>query len=241
DDAAVYKLDNGNCLISTVDFFTPIVDDAFTFGRIAAANALSDVYAMGGKPFLAVAILGWPVYKLAPELAAKVLEGGRAACSEVSIPLAGGHSIDSPEPFFGLSVNGLVREEHLLRNNTARAGDWLYLTKGLGSGILAAALKRGKIDTGHERSLVTALTTINTAGSELGSIRGVHAVTDVTGFGLLGHLIEMKQGSGLSAELDYSRIPLLEGAESYAAQFIFPDNTYRNWNAVEKKTTGIQG
>lgn len=241
DDAAVYRLHNDTCLISTVDFFTPVVDDAYLFGRIAAANALSDVYAMGGDPLLAIAILGWPVDKLPAELAAKVLEGGRDACKEVGIPLAGGHSIDSPEPFFGLAVNGLVTEKNILRNNTASEGDFLFLTKPIGSGILSAAMKRGKLLTEHEAVLIQNLTAINKIGSKLSSIPDVHAVTDVTGFGLLGHLIELTEGSGLSAVLEYSTIPLLDGAAKYASEFIFPDNTYRNWNGYEKKVRGVDG
>ena len=241
DDAAVYRLANGTCLVSTTDFFTPIVDDAFTFGRAAAANALSDVYAMGGKPLLAVAILGWPVEKLPAELASRVLEGGRAACKEVSIPLAGGHRIDSSEPFFGLAVSGLVEEKYILRNDRAREGDQLFLTKPIGTGILSAAMKRGKIMPPHEEALLRNLVAINTIGAELGAIEGVHAVTDVTGFGLLGHLIEMTEGSGLTAEIDHKKVPLLDGAGQYAAQFVFPDNTYRNWNAYEKKVQGVAG
>jgi len=241
DDAAIYRLANGTCLVSTTDFFTPIVDDAFTFGRAAAANALSDVYAMGGKPLLAVAILGWPVDKLPPALASRVLEGGRAACAEVSIPLAGGHSIDSPEPFFGLAVTGLVDEKHILRNDGAKEGDLLFLTKPIGTGILASAMKRGKLLPQHEEGFFRNLVTINTIGAELATIKGIHAVTDITGFGLLGHLVEMTEGSGLSAEIDAKKVPLLEGVSEYAAQFIFPDNTYRNWNAYEKKVQGIAG
>lgn len=241
DDAAVYRLHNDTCLISTVDFFTPVVDDPYLFGRIAAANALSDVYAMGGDPLLAIAILGWPVDKLPAELAAKVLEGGRDACKEVGIPLAGGHSIDSPEPFFGLAVNGLVTEKNILRNNTASEGDFLFLTKPIGSGILSAAMKRGKLLAEHEAVLIQNLTTINKIGSKLSNISEVHAVTDVTGFGLLGHLIEITEGSGLSSVLEYSTIPLLDGAAKYASEFIFPDNTYRNWNGYEKKVSGVDG
>jgi selenide,water dikinase len=241
DDAAVFRLDNGTCIVSTTDFFTPIVDDPYTFGRAAAANALSDVYAMGGKPVLAVAILGWPVGKLPADVAARVLEGGRQVCSDQGIPLAGGHSIDSPEPFFGLAVTGVVNEQDILRNDTAREGDVLLLTKPLGTGILAAAMKRGKLLPEHEEGLTGNLVSVNTAGAELPAVDGVHAVTDITGFGLLGHLVEMTEGSGLSAEIDYNALPLLAGTEAYAAQFIFPDNTYRNWHAVEKKVSGITG
>ena len=241
DDAAVFRLDNGTCLISTTDFFTPIVDDAYTFGRAAAANALSDVYAMGGRPVMALAILGWPVDKLPADVAARVIEGGRLVCSEQGIPLAGGHSIDSPEPFFGLAVTGVVLESGILRNDTAREGDVLLLTKPLGTGILAAAMKRGKLQPEHEAAFLDNLVSVNAIGAALPQVAGVHAVTDITGFGLLGHLAEMTEGSGLSAEIDCSALPLLPGAEAYAAQFIFPDNTYRNWNAVEKKVSGITG
>ncbi|MFM7774457.1 MAG: selenide, water dikinase SelD, partial [Candidatus Kapaibacterium sp.] len=185
DDAAVYDLGNGQGLISTTDFFMPIVDDPYDFGRIASANAISDVYAMGGKPVMAIAILGWTVDKLPAEIAAEVIRGSRAVCAEAGIPLAGGHSIDSPEPIFGLSVNGTVEEAHLKRNNTAQAGDVLYLTKPLGLGIVAAAAKRGLATEEEVRGMVDVMTRLNRVGAELGRLPGVHAMTDVTGFGLL--------------------------------------------------------
>jgi selenide,water dikinase len=241
DDAAVLELPGGDCLVSTVDFFTPIVDNAFDFGRIAAANAVSDVYAMGGKPVLATAILGFPVDKLPAELAGKILEGAREICDQAGIPLAGGHSIDIPEPVFGLSVNGIVRKEFLKRNNTACAGDLLFLTKPLGIGILSSAAKRGVASEEETRRSVETMTQLNDCGPELAAIRGVHAMTDVTGFGLLGHLLEMCEGSGLSAEIRLSRLRHLEGALSHRERFVFPDNTYRNWNAYEKKVKGING
>ncbi|MFM2136861.1 MAG: hypothetical protein RL021_2261 [Bacteroidota bacterium] len=241
DDAAVYRLPDKNGLISTVDFFTPIVDDPFDFGRIAAANAISDVYAMGGKPILAIAILGFPVEKLPPELAGRILDGARAVCSKAGIPLAGGHSIDTPEPVFGLSVNGLVREQELKRNNTARPGDLLFLTKPLGVGILAAAAKRGLADASQVRNVTEVMARLNDCGAELAGISGVHAMTDVTGFGLLGHLIEVCEGSGVSAEIDLAKLPMIEGASEFRDRFVFPDNTYRNWNAYEKKVTGVNG
>ena len=241
DDAAVYDLDNGMALISTTDFFTPIVDDAFSFGRIAGANAISDVYAMGGKPLLAIAILGWPVDKLPTELAQQVLAGARQICAEAGIPLAGGHSIDTPEPIFGLSVNGLVAIEHLKQNNTAKSGDLLFLTKPLGIGILATAQKRGLLKEEHLTQMLEQLGTLNKVGEALGKISGVHAMTDVTGFGLLGHLIEMTEGSGLSAELSYQKIPLLASAKEYAAQRISPDATFRNWNGYSSKVSFAPG
>lgn len=235
DDAAVFDLGNGQALISTTDFFTPIVDDAFAFGRIAAANAISDVYAMGGKPLLAIAILGWPVDKLPPELAQAVLEGAREICKEAGIPLAGGHSIDTPEPIFGLAVNGMVALPHLKQNNTAKEGDLLLLTKPLGVGILATAQKRNVLKEEHLALMLKQLSTLNTSGEALGRIAGVHAMTDVTGFGLMGHLIEMAGGSGLSAELHYADVPILAAAREYLPQRIVPDATYRNWNGYSSK------
>ncbi len=235
DDAAVYDMGNGNCLISTTDFFTPIVDDAYDFGRIAAANAISDVYAMGGTPIMALAVLGWPVEKLPAELAAKVLEGARATCAIANIPLAGGHSIDSPEPFFGLSVNGMVPLTQLKQNSTAQAGDVLLLTKALGTGILSTSMKRGHLKQEHYTALVEQLTRLNSVGIALGGLSQVHAITDVTGFGLLGHLIEMAEGSQLKATLFYDRLPVMEGVKEYLALRLVPDATYRNWNSYSKK------
>lgn len=235
DDAAVYDLGNGTALISTTDFFTPIVDDAFAFGRIAGANAISDVYAMGGRPLLAIAILGWPVEKLPAELAQQVLEGAREICAEAGIPLAGGHSIDSPEPIFGLAVNGLVEIDQLKQNSTAREGDLLLLTKPLGVGILSTAQKRNVLKEEHLPLMIKQLGTLNKAGEALGKINGVHAMTDVTGFGLLGHLIEMAEGSKLGAELVYQQIPILAAAKEYLPQRIVPDATYRNWNGYSSK------
>ncbi len=235
DDAAAYDMGDGMAMIATTDFFMPIVDDAFDFGRIAAANAISDVYAMGGKPLLALAILGWPVEKLPPALAQKVLEGARTVCAEAGIPLAGGHSIDTTEPVFGLSVNGMCSNAHLKRNNTARAGDLLLLTKPIGVGILATAQKRGVISPEHQNALVAQLCKLNKIGEELGKIHGVTAMTDVTGFGIAGHLIEMADGADLSARLVYANLPVIEGAREYLAQRIVPDATYRNWNAYASK------
>jgi len=235
DDAAVYDLGNGMALISTTDFFMPIVDDAFDFGRIAAANSISDVYAMGGKPLLAIAILGWPVEKLPVEVAQQLIEVGRAVCAEAGIPLAGGHSIDSQEPIFGLAVTGIVPIENLKKNNTAQEGDYLFLTKPLGVGILSTAQKRGLLKEEHLPMMIEQMATLNKVGEELGKIKGVTAMTDVTGFGLLGHLIEMAEGSGLSAEIYYDKLPIAAGVKEYIAQRIFPDATTRNWNAYSDK------
>lgn len=241
DDAAVYDMGNGTALVSTTDFFMPVVDDAFDFGRISAANAISDVYAMGGKPLMAVAILGWPVEKLPVELAQQVVEGGRAICTEAGIPLAGGHSIDSPEPVFGLAVTGIVPKENLKRNNTAQEGDLLFLTKPLGIGILSTAQKRGLLKAEHLSVMIEQMTALNSIGEELGKLPGVTAMTDVTGFGLLGHLIEMAEGSGLSAEIYYDKIPVAEGVRDYIAQRIFPDATTRNWNSYSEKVKFEKG
>jgi len=235
DDAAVYNMGDGTALISTVDFFMPIVDDAFSFGQIAAANAISDVYAMGGKPILATAILGWPVSKLPAELAGEVIKGAQEKCAEAGIVLAGGHSIDSTEPMFGLSVNGVVKTNELKKNSGAKQGDLIYITKKIGSGVLATALKRKVISSEHEKELILELKKLNAIGTIFGSEKYVSALTDVTGFGLLGHLIEMMEGANLSAEINYTAIPLMNGVSDYAAKMIVPDNLYRNWNSYEKK------
>ena len=235
DDAAVYDLGNGKALISTTDFFMPIVDDAFEFGRVAAANAISDVYAMGGTPTLALAILGWPVNKLSPQLAKRVLDGARTICNEAGIPLAGGHSIDTLEPMFGLSVNGLIDLQNLKKNNTAREGDLLFITKPLGTGILSTAQKRNALKEEDAKPLLEQLTKLNAIGEKLGKIKGVTAMTDVTGFGILGHLIEMAEGSDLTAKINYLRVPKMAALSQYLSQGIVPDATYRNWNAFQKK------
>ncbi len=241
DDAAVYQVSEDIAIINTVDFFTPIVDDPFDFGRIAATNAISDVYAMGGKPLFANAILSWPVEKLAPELAAKVLEGAKLACSQAGIELAGGHSIAAKDPIFGLSVNGLVHPRKIKKNTGSKAGDLLFLTKPLGIGVLATALKRQKINDRDYRNLVDIACQLNSIGEVLGNHEEVHALTDVTGFGLLGHALEMAEGAELSLRLDFKALPLIEGVQDYIQQFIFPDNTYRNWNAFNSKVIGVKG
>ncbi|MDD4745762.1 MAG: selenide, water dikinase SelD [Salinivirgaceae bacterium] len=231
DDAAVYDLGDGTAIISTTDFFMPIVDDPFTFGKIAATNAISDIYAMGGKPLLAIAILGWPVDKLSPEIAQQVLEGGRQTCKEAGIVLAGGHSIDSPEPIFGLAVTGRVDLKKLKRNNTATVGCTLYLTKPLGVGILTTAQKQGKLLAEHENIAPNAMSVLNAIGEKLADIEGVTAMTDVTGFGLLGHLSEMCDGSGLSAEIELDKIPTFPDVQYYLDQKCIPGGTYRNWDS----------
>ena len=241
DDAAVYDMGDGKALISTVDFFTPIVNNPFDYGRIAAANALSDVYAMGGKPFIAIAVLGFPVEKISAEVARQIIAGGKNICAKAGVLLAGGHTIDAPEPFFGLSVNGLVDIKNLKKNSTAKEGDVMFLTKPLGTGILATALKREILNEGEIKHAVDYMCSLNIVGEELGRHKFVHALTDVTGFGLLGHLIEMCEGSGLSAEIEYSKIPLMERVKELAAKFIYADNTMRNWKSYESKVEGISG
>ncbi|MCL6257746.1 selenide, water dikinase SelD [Aquiflexum sp. TKW24L] len=241
DDAAVYQLSDDLAMINTVDFFTPIVDDAYDFGRIAAANALSDVYAMGGKPLFANAILSWPVEKIDPLLASEVLEGGREMCHLVGIPLAGGHSIAAKDPIFGLSVNGVVHPKNIKTNKGAQEGDLIYITKPLGIGVLATALKRDKIKEEDYANMILYATQINSIGKDFGLLDYVHAMTDVTGFGILGHLVEMAEGAGLTAVIQGISLPLIEGVTEYINQFIFPDNTYRNWNAYSGKSEGIIG
>lgn len=235
DDAAVYQIDNDKAIISTTDFFMPIVDDAFDFGRIASANSISDIYAMGGTPMMAIAILGWPIDKLPEHVAQKVLEGARAICKEVNIPLAGGHTIDSQDPIFGLAVTGSIELKNLKKNNTAQAGDLLFLTKPIGVGIVSTSVKRKLIKDDHYKALVRQLTTVNKIGEALGKIKGVHAMTDVTGFGLLGHLTEMAEGSGVSAELNYSSVKRFAGVEEYIQLKTIPGATARNWNSYNSK------
>ncbi|MCF3108052.1 selenide, water dikinase SelD [Niabella sp. CC-SYL272] len=235
DDAAVLDLGNGTALISTTDFFMPIVDDAFDFGRIAATNAISDVYAMGGKPVLAIAILGWPIEKLPPEIAGRVLDGARAVCADAGITLAGGHSIDCPEPVFGLAVNGLVELPHLKQNATAIPGCRLYLTKALGVGVLSTAQKRGLLKPEDAAIALKSMTTLNKPGQVLGTLDAVKAMTDVTGFGLLGHLAEMCAGSGLSAVVEFEKVPVIPGIDVYLDQGCIPGGTRRNWASYGNK------
>ena len=240
DDAAVYALDDERGVVSTTDFFMPIVDDPYDFGRIAATNAISDIYAMGGDPLMAIAILGWPVNVLAPEVAREVIRGGRAVCDEAGIPLAGGHSIDTPEPIFGLAVTGVVNKRQMKRNDTATAGCLLYLTKPLGIGILTTAEKKGKLrpeDVGVARDWMC---TLNKIGSQFAKLEGVTAMTDVTGFGLLGHLVEMADGSGLSAKIEYAKVPRLDSVEFYLEQGCVPGGTLRNFDSYASKISPVQ-
>jgi selenide, water dikinase len=241
DDAAVYRIDGDKAVISTTDFFMPIVDDAFQFGGIASANALSDIYAMGGKPLMAIAILGWPVDKIPTSVAQQVMEGARAICAKANIPLAGGHSIDSPEPIFGLAVTGMVDIANLKTNDNALVGDLIYVTKPLGVGILSAAQKRGKAAPEDHQRAVEQMLQLNTFGATISSLKGVSAITDVTGFGLMGHLIEVCEGSGVSAQINYAAVPLIENLKTYLDQFIYPDMTMKNFSTYSSKTTTLSG
>ena len=239
DDAAVYDLGNGMAMISTTDFFTPIVDDPYDFGSIAATNAISDVYAMGGKPLVAISILGWPVSKLPPEMAGRVIEGAVDACREAGIPLAGGHSIDISDPVFGLAVTGIMPTAQVKRNNTAKPGCRLFITKPLGIGILSTAGKKGLLDEQDYLSSVAWMTKLNSAGMELGKMDSVQAMTDVTGFGLLGHLLEICEGSHVSARIRFSSIPRVENVALYIGKNCIPGGTYRNWKSYGEKISDL--
>jgi selenide,water dikinase len=239
DDAAVYAIDDERGVVSTTDFFMPIVDDPYDFGRIAATNAISDIYAMGGDPLMAIAILGWPVNVLAPEIAREVIRGGRAVCDAAGIPLAGGHSIDAPEPIFGLAVTGLVEKRFMKRNDTATAGCKLYLTKPLGIGILTTAEKKGLLrdeDQGIARDMMC---TLNKPGSRFGKLDGVKAMTDVTGFGLLGHLVEMADGSQVTARLEAAAVPRLASVDFYIEQGCVPGGTLRNYDSYGQRISAL--
>ncbi|HMG15434.1 MAG TPA: selenide, water dikinase SelD [Saprospiraceae bacterium] len=242
DDAAVLDLKDGTALISTTDFFMPIVDDAFEFGRIAATNAISDVYAMGGKPVLAIAILGWPIDKLSAEVAGKVIEGARYTCQQAGIPLAGGHSIDCPEPIFGLSVNGRVNINDLKKNGGDIANCVLYLTKGLGVGILTTAEKKTKLKPEHNRLAPESMMKLNTIGEVCGSLDYIKAMTDVTGFGLMGHLVEMCEASNQSAVVELSKVPLIDrdAIKYYLEEKCVPGGTNRNYDSYGDKIEGIE-
>jgi selenide,water dikinase len=228
DDAAVYRLNDQQAIIATTDFFMPIVDDPYDFGRIAATNALSDVYAMGGTPIMALAIVGMPIDKLSPETIRRILQGGESVCTAAGIPLAGGHSIDSQEPIYGLVALGVVHPNRLKKNSDAREGDMLILGKGLGVGVLAAALKKGVLSDSGYAQLVSTTTKLNTAGIALAALPGVHALTDVTGFGLLGHLLEVCRGSGLAAQVKFGQVPVLSEALPLVQQGIGPGAIARN-------------
>ena len=231
DDAAAFDLGNGTSVLSTTDFFMPIVDDPFTFGRIAACNAISDIYAMGGKPLMAISIFGWPIDVLSEEVAQQVIEGGRSVCEEAGIPLAGGHSIDSQEPIFGLAVTGIVDNVHLKQNNTAEAGCELFLTKPLGIGILTTAQKHGKVAQDDLGNAVEAMCTLNKIGADISKLEGVCALTDVTGFGFLGHLVEICEGSNVSATVYFGKVPLLPNVKKYWEMDCVPGGTRRNFES----------
>jgi selenide,water dikinase len=229
DDAAVYKLNDSQALIATTDFFMPVVDDPYDFGRIAATNAISDVYAMGGTPIMALALVGMPIAKLSNEVIGKILEGGESICAQAGIPIAGGHTIDSLEPIYGLVVLGLVHPDRVKKNSDAQAGDVLILGKPLGVGVLSAAVKKDQLDAAGYDELIACTTKLNTPGRRLAELPGVHALTDVTGFGLLGHLLELCRGASLTAQLDMDRIPLLSRAENLAAAGMVTGASGRNW------------
>lgn len=237
DDAAVYRINDTQALIATTDFFMPVVDDPYDFGRIAATNAISDVYAMGGTPIMALALVGMPIDKLSPETIGKILEGGEAVCAEAGIPIAGGHSIDSVEPIYGLVVMGLVHPDRIRRNRDAQAGDMLILGKPLGVGVYSAAIKKDLLDDYGYRQMIASTTQLNTAGKALGELDGVHALTDVTGFGLLGHLLEVCRGSGLGATIEMSRVPLLPGVAALAESGAVTGASRRNWASYGHEVT----
>lgn len=240
DDAAAYDLGNGTSVLSTTDFFMPIVDDPYTFGKIAATNAISDIYAMGGRPLMAISILGWPINVLSPEIAREVVEGGRAVCDAAGIPLAGGHSIDSPEPIFGLAVTGIVDNNHLKQNNQALPGCEIFITKPLGIGILTTAQKRKKIEPGHIDVAIEAMCTLNKIGAELSALNSVVTLTDITGFGLLGHLGEVCESSHISAIVNFNKVPLLPNTLKYLQMDCVSGGTMNNFKSyghtIEKMT-----
>ncbi len=235
DDAAAFDLGNGTSVLSTTDFFMPIVDDPFTFGRIAATNALSDIYAMGGRPLMAISIFGWPIEKLSAEVARQVIDGGRAVCEDAGIPLAGGHSIDSPEPIFGLAVTGIVENKNLMKNSTGEEECAIFLTKPLGIGILSTAQKQKKIEAGHIDPAIEAMTTLNKAGAEFALLEGVVAMTDVTGFGLLGHLSEICEASAIGAKVWFDKVPLLANVEKYRELGCIPGGARKNFMSYGHK------
>jgi len=233
DDAAVYKINEDTALVATTDFFAPVVDAPHEFGRIAATNALSDVYAMGAKPIFCLAVVGMPINTLPPETIRKILDGGRSVAESVGAPVAGGHSIDAAEPFYGLVALGLGHPDRILSNSKARVGDVLILGKPLGIGVYSAAQKRGLLTEAHYDQMIASTTLLNTPGAELAQIEGVHAVTDVTGFGLLGHLSEMCRGSGLTASISRQAVPIFEGARQLLGQGVRTGASGRNWEAVK--------
>ncbi|HLX24406.1 MAG TPA: selenide, water dikinase SelD [Usitatibacter sp.] len=237
DDAAVYRINDTQAIVATTDFFMPIVDDPFDFGAIAATNAISDVYAMGGTPLFALALVGMPVNQIPLEVIRKILEGGESVCARAGIPIAGGHTIDSVEPIYGLVAIGLVDPKNLKRNSGARVGDKLVLGKPIGVGVISAALKKGRLDDAGYKAMIAATTKLNTPGTKLGRIEGVHALTDVTGFGILGHLLEIAKGSNASAKLDWTALPLLPGALEFAREGIATGASGRNWTGYGERIT----
>ncbi len=239
DDAAVYDLGNGEAVISTTDFFMPIVNDPFTFGRIAATNAISDIYAMGGNPLMAISIFGWPIDVLSPELGREVIDGGRMACKDAGIILAGGHSIDSPEPIFGLSVTGKVNISNIKKNSTAKIGDKIYLTKPLGLGILATAQKQNIINKSDKNTAIDTMCQLNNIGPEIAKVDGVNAITDVTGFGLAGHLLEVCQASKVSANIEYKKVPIMPNTIKYINHGCSPGGATRNFESYGHYLTQI--
>ena len=237
DDAAVYRINDRQAIVATTDFFMPIVDDPFDFGAIAATNAISDVYAMGGQPLFALALVGMPVNQIPLEVVRKILEGGESVCARAGIPVAGGHTIDTVEPIYGLVAIGLVDPAHVKRNSGAHVGDKLILGKPLGVGIFSAALKKGRLSEDGYKAMIAATTKLNTPGQKLGSLDAVHALTDVTGFGLLGHGLEIAKGSKVSARLDWDAIPLLPGALELAREGITTGASGRNWSGYGERVT----
>jgi len=234
DDAAVYQINDRQAIVATTDFFMPIVDDPHDFGAIAATNAISDVYAMGGRPLFALALVGMPVAQIPLEVIRKILEGGESVCTRAGIPVAGGHTIDSVEPIYGLVAIGLVDPKHVKRNSGAKPGDELVLGKPLGVGIYSAALKKGRLGDAGYRAMVDTTTRLNTPGTKLGTLEGVHALTDVTGFGLLGHLVEIAKGSNAAADIDWKALPLLSEALGFAREGILTGASARNWAGYGK-------
>ena len=241
DDAAVYDIGDGKAIVSTTDFFTPIVDDPFDFGRISATNAISDIYAMGGKPLMAIAILGWPLDKLPAEIASKVISGAREVCDKAGIPLAGGHSINSTDPIFGLAVTGIVSSSKVKQNNSATEGCLLYLTKPLGIGLVSTAEKFGVARDEDRAEATKLMTTLNTAGIAFADRPEVRSMTDVTGFGLLGHSLEMAEGSGLKAVIEYDKVPRIAGVDYYIKQECIPGGTNRNFSSYGHKVSPMTG
>jgi len=239
DDAAVYDIGGGRAIVSTTDFFTPIVDDPFNFGRISATNAISDIYAMGGEPLMAIAILGWPLDKIPADVAGEVISGARSVCDSANIPLAGGHSINSADPIFGLAVTGIADSAHIKKNNTAEEGCILFLTKPLGIGLVSTAEKFGIVKESDKAEALKLMTTLNKAGMQLAKLNGVKALTDVTGFGLLGHALEMAEGSGLTVVIELDKVPKIEGVDFYIDQECIPGGTFRNFASYGAKISPI--